>query len=142
MYDMNDILARLQKGESLETIGNEFAQAMNEAQTAYVKAQKEAEEKAKAAKMADCRKRAVRDILAAIQNYAQYTDYAATINEWVSEASEADIEELDAQMLDMIKMVEALKHLTFNVNVRKAPAGKTSADPDKALNDFLKMMGL
>ena len=142
MYDMNDILARLQKGESLEAIGNEFAQAMNEAQTAYVKAQKEAEEKAKAAKMADCRKRAVNDILDAIGNYASFTEYGTVVNEWLSEATDKDIEDLDAQLMDMLKMIEALKNLTFTV--QKAPKIQKSKEvsADEALNEFLKVMGL
>lgn len=147
MYNVDDILARLQKGEKLEDIGTELANVMNEAQEKYVAIQKAEEEKKRAESMAKqraaTRKNLLWDLLEAIRAYANYTEYAGVVSKWLDEVSDEDIEDLDAQMLDMLKMIDTLKNLTFNFNT-KAPndTKKVAAvDPNKALGDFIKMMG-
>ena len=147
MYNVDDILARLQKGEKLEDIGTELANVMNEAQEKYVAIQKAEEEKKRAESMAKqraaTRKNLLWDLLEAIRAYAYYTEYAGVVSKWLDEVSDEDIEDLDAQMLDMLKMIDTLKNLTFNFST-KAPGDTkkvAAADPDKALGDFLAMMG-
>ena len=164
MYNVDDILARLQNGEKLEDIGNELANAMNVAQAKYVAIQKEEEEKraAEAEKARQAQIKAQRtatrrellwDVLDAIQKYAGYTDYAAIIDKWMAEVTEEDIVELDAQLLELLKTVEVLTQLSFSLdNIKHAAAPKhenvqkdvkkvAAVDPNKALGDFLKMMG-
>ena len=157
MYNIDDIVARLQKGEKLEDIGNELANAMNVAQAKYVAIQKEEEEKraAEAEKARQAQIKAQRtatrrellwDVLDAIQKYAGYTDYAAVIDKWMAEATDEDVAELDAQLIELFKTFEVLAQLNFAVapkqekvqeNVKKVAA----VDPNKALGDFIKMMG-
>jgi hypothetical protein len=157
MYNVDDILARLQNGEKLEDIGNELANAMNAAQEKYVAIQKAEEEKraAEAEKARQAQIKAQRvatrrellwDVLDAIHKYAGYTDYAAIIDKWMAEVTDEDIVELDTQMVELLKTVEVLAQLNFAVapkqdkiqeNVKKVAA----VDPNKALGDFLKMMG-
>ena len=147
MYNVDDILARLQKGEKLEDIGTELANAMNAAQEKYAAIQKAEEEKKRAESVAKqraaTRKNLLWDLLEAIRAYANYTEYAGIVSQWLDEVSDEDIEELDVQMLDMLKMIDTLKNLTFSFNT-KAPndTKKVAAvNPDKALGDFIKMMG-
>ena len=144
MYNVDEIVARLQKGEKLEDIGTELANAMNAAQEKYVAIQKAEEEKRRAESMAKqraaTRKNRLWDLLEAIRAYANYTEYAGVVSKWLDEVSDEDIEELDAQMLDMLKMIDTLKNLTFNFNI-KAPNDTKKVNPDKALGDFIKMMG-
>ena len=158
MYNVDDILARLQNGEKLEDIGNELANAMNAAQEKYVAIQKaEAEKRAAEAEKARqaqiqaqrtaTRRELLWDVLDAIHEYAGYTDYAATIDKWMAEATEEDVAELDVQMIELLKTFEVLSQLNFGLNVKPAVAVQedtkkvAAVDPSKALGDFLKMMG-
>ena len=153
MYNIDDIVARLQKGESLDTIGNELATMLNDAQAKHIAIQKAEEEKraAEAEKARQAQRTATRrellwDVLEAIHKYAGYTDYAAVIDKWMAEATDEDVAELDAQLIELFKTVEVLAQLNFAVapkqdkiqeNVKKVAV----TDPNKALGDFIKMMG-
>ena len=156
MYNVDDILARLQNGEKLEDIGNELANAMNVAQAKYIAIQKEEEEKraAEAEKARQAQRTATRrellwDVLDVIQRYAGYTDYAAVIDKWMAEATDEDVAELDAQLIELFKTFEMLAQLNFDLkvltpkqeNVQKDVKKVAAVDPNKALGDFIKMMG-
>ena len=153
MYNVDDILARLQKGEKLEDIGNELANAMNEAQEKYVAIQKAEEEKARRAQRTTIRRELLWDVLNALSQYADYTDYGKIVCDWMNELSDNDIAELDAQMIELLKTIEMLAQLNFSFdnikhvvapaqeNIQKDPKKVTAVNPDKALGDFLKMMG-
>ena len=161
MYNVDDIVARLQNGEKLEDIGNELANAMNAAQAKYVALQKEEEEKRAAeaekvrqaqiqAQRAVTRRELLWDVLEAIQKYAGYTEYAAVIDKWMAEATDEDVAELDAQLIELFKTFELLAQLNFSLdnvikpkqeNIQKDVKKVSAADPNKALADFLNMMG-
>ena len=153
MYNIDDIVARLQKGESLDTIGNELATMLNDAQAKHIAIQKAEEEKREKARQDQIkaqrtatRRELLWDVLDAIHKYAGYTDYAAVVDKWMAEVTEEDIVDLDAQLLELLKTVEVLAQLSFAVtpkqdkvqeNVKKVAV----TDPNKALGDFIKMMG-
>ena len=149
MYNVDDIFARLMQGEKLEDIGNELANAMNAAQEKYAAAQKAEEEKARQAQRITTRRELLWNVLDAIRQYANYTDYAATVNNWVAEVTDEDIADLDAQMIELFKTVEMLAQLNFNIkavapkqeNIQKDVKKVTAVDANKALGDFLQMMG-
>ena len=156
MYNIDDIVARLQKGESLDTIGNELATMLNDAQAKHIAIQKAEEEKraaeaekARLAQRTATRRELLWDVLEAIQNYASYTDYAAVVDKWKAEVTNEDIAELDAQMIELLKTIEMLAQLNFSFDnikhvvepVQKDTKRAAAVNPDKALGDFLKMMG-
>ena len=160
MYNIDDIVARLQKGESLDTIGNELATMLNDAQAKHIAIQKAEEEKraaeAEKARLAQIkaqrtatRRELLWDVLDAIQRYAGYTDYAAVIDKWMAEATDEDVAELDAQLIELFKTFEMLAQLNFDLkvltpkqeNVQKDVKKVAAVDPNKALGDFIKMMG-
>ena len=154
MYNVDDIFARLMQGEKLEDIGNELANAMNAAQEKYTAVQKEAEEKREKARQDQIkaqrtatRRELLWDVLDAIHKYAGYTDYAAVIDKWMMEVTEEDVAELDTQMVELLKTFEVLFQLNFGLNVKPAVAVQedtkkvAAVDPNKALGDFIKMMG-
>ena len=154
MYNIDDIVARLQKGESLDTIGNELATMLNDAQAKHIAIQKAEEEKraAEAEKARQAQIKAQRtatrrellwDVLEAIREYAGYTDHSAIVNNWLAEATEEDIVELDAQMIELLKTIEVLSQLNFGFAPKKEKVQEDvkKVDPNKALGDFLKMMG-
>ena len=160
MYNIDDIVARLQKGESLDTIGNELATMLNDAQAKHIAIQKAEEEKraaeAEKARLAQIkaqrtatRRELLWDVLDAIHKYAGYTDYAAVIDKWMAEATDEDVAELDAQLIELFKTFEMLAQLNFDLkvltpkqeNVQKDVKKVAAVDPNKALGDFIKMMG-
>lgn len=153
MYNVDEIVARLQNGDSLDAIGNELANLLNDANAKHLAIQK-AEEEKRAAEVRNAQRTATRhellwDVLEAIQNYASYTDYAAVVDKWKAEVTNEDIVELDEQMIELFKTVEMLAQLNFNIkaiapkqeNVQKDVKKVAAVDPNKALGDFLKMMG-
>ena len=160
MYNIDDIVARLQKGDSLDTIGTELANLLNDANAKHLAIQKAEEEKraveAEKARLAQIkaqrtatRRELLWDVLDAIQRYAGYTDYAAVIDKWMAEATDEDVAELDAQLIELFKTFEVLAQLNFDLkvltpkqeNIQKDTKKVTAVDPNKALGDFIKMMG-
>lgn len=153
MYNIDDIVARLQKGESLDTIGNELATMLNDAQAKHIAIQKAEEEKREKARQDQIkaqrtatRRELLWDVLDAIQKYAGYTDYAAVIDKWMAEATDEDVAELDAQLIELFKTFEMLAQLNFDLKVltpkqENIQKDTKKVDPNKALGDFIKMMG-
>ena len=133
---------------------------LNDAQAKHIAIQKAEEEKraAEAEKVRQAQIKAQRtatrrellwNVLEAIREYANYTDYAGIVNDWRIEATDEDIAELDAQMIELLKTFEVLAQLNFNIktvapkqeNIQKDAKKVAAVDPNKALGDFLKMMG-
>ena len=153
MYNVDEIVARLQNGDSLDAIGNELAALLNDAQAKHIAIQKAEEEKraAEVEKVRQAQRIATRrellwNVLEAIREYANYTDYAATVNAWLTEATDDDIADLDVQMIELLKTIDVLAQLNFAVapnqkNVQKDAKKVVAVNPDKALGDFIKMMG-
>jgi hypothetical protein len=157
MYNVDEIVARLQNGDSLDTIGTELANLLNDANAKHLAIQKAEEEKRAAeaekarqaqiqAQRVATRRELLWDVLEAIREYANYTDYAAIVNDWLTEATDEDVAELDTQMVELFKTFEMLSQLNFafapkqekiQENVKKV----APVDANKALGDFLKMMG-
>ena len=156
MYNVDEIVARLQNGDSLDTIGNELANLLNDAQAKHIAIQKAEEEKREKARQAQIkaqrtatRRELLWDVLEAIREYAGYTEYAGIINKWLTEATDEDIAELDAQMIELLKTFDVLAQLNFGIkpiapkqeNVQEDTKKVAAVDANKALGDFLKMMG-
>ena len=154
MYNVDEIVARLQNGDSLDTIGTELANLLNDANAKPLAIQKAEEgkraaeaEKARQAQRTATRRNLLWDVLDAIHKYAGYTDYAAVIDKWMAEVTDEDVAELDTQMIELLKTFDVLAQLNFGLNVKPAVAVQedtkkvAAVDPNKALGDFLKMMG-
>jgi hypothetical protein len=130
---------------------------LNDAQAKHIAIQKAEEEKraAEAEKARQAQIKAQRtttrhellwDVLEAIQRYAGYTDYAAVIDKWMAEATDEDVAELDEQMIELFKTFEMLSQLNFafapkQEKIQENTKKVAAVDPNKALGDFIKMMG-
>ena len=150
-FTKEDILTRLQNGETADAIANEMANALNEAQAE--KKALDAEKVAKAAeetRVLNAKRAAVDDMLDAVCDYL----IAAGEEALVEEAKEIDtdkvIELLDGS-IEMAKSLEQLKGLQFpfaelhkaatiNPRVQKIVVDESNAD--KVIADFLKGFGL
>ena len=156
MYNVDEIVARLQNGDSLDVIGNELATLLNDAQAKHIAIQKAEEEKREKARQDQIkaqrtatRRELLWDVLDAIHKYAGYTDYAAVIDKWMAEVTDDDIADLDEQMIELLKTFEMLAQLNFSIKTVAPKQDKiqentkkvAAVDPNKALGDFLKMMG-
>ena len=151
MFTKADILARLQNGDTVDTIAAEMAAALNEA---------EAEKKALDAELAAKEKEETRVLnakRAAVDNMLDaLCDYlvAAGEGDYVKDIAEVKtdkvIEMLDGS-IEMAKSLEKLKGLQFplaemhkaatiNPKVHKIVVDEDNAD--QVIGDFLKQLGL
>lgn len=139
--DMNYFLKRLQAGEDMCDIGNEIAELMNQAQSAYddeVRAKEEALAKELAAKKA---KEAEKKELAKqiCDLVGQYGALECPGLEGVFAVSEEDIDAFVKSMTDVFGMFKNLyainDNLLANAKNIKVKVDKTD---DDILNDFVK----
>ena len=153
MFTKADILARLQNGETADTIANEMANLLNEAEAEKkaMDAQIVAKEKENA-RIMDAKRAAVDHMLDAVADYF----VIAGEGELVEELREIDTDKI-IEMLDgsikMAKSLEKLKELQFplaelhkaatiNPKVHKIVIDTDAEDADKVIGDFLKKFGL
>ena len=144
-FTKEDILARLQNGETAETIATEMANALNEA-TAEKKAldaevaAKEKEE----ARVLEAKIVAVNDMLNALGDYLIAAGEGDLVGELKEIKTDKVIEMLDGS-IEMAKSLERLKNLEFPMFGVDGPVAKPKVkvtDADEAIGDFLKSFGL
>ena len=148
MFTKADILARLQNGETADTIAAEMAAVLNEAEAEKKALAAEAEQKAE--KVLEAKRAAVDNILDAVCDYF----IAAGESDFIEDVKELDtdkvIELLDGS-IEMAKSLEKLKELQFpfaemhkaatiNPRVHKIVVDEDNAD--QVIGDFLKKLGL
>lgn len=139
MYDVKDILARIQAGESPETIANEFADAVNAAvklNDEEIQKQKIAEEKT--AKLDAC----VQAMATAMSDYIAIAE-----PDLVAEIGEDEIidikmirDALDASLAAAKMAVKFAK--TFEEKPAAKPDPKAAKSSDDSISQFLKSFGL
>ena len=150
MFTKADILARLQNGETVDTIAAEMANALNEAtaEKNALDAEKVAKEKEET-RILNAKRAAVDTMLDALCDYF----VAAGEGDFVGEVQEVKTDKV-IEMLDgsikMAKSLEKLKELEFpfaelhkaatiNPKVHKIVVDD---DADQVIGDFLKNFGL
>lgn len=140
MFTKEDILARLQNGETTDAIAAEMAAALNEAEAEKkaLDAEKVAKEK-EDARILDAKRVAVDDMLDAVCDYLVASGEGDLITHIKDIETDKVIEILD-DTIKMAKSLEKLKDLEFSFFGDKPVANKVSAD--KAIGDFLRDFGL
>lgn len=157
MINSKDILARLQNGETAESIANELINALNDANDTYNKevAAKKAEDEAKANKVAD-----MQDILDLLHDFCieyycdnneDINEVHAAFNELTAEKVIEIVEEASAAVLELDNQLDKWLNTfpTFSFGKLSKPTvelkvGKdaTPADADAVIDKFLKSIGL
>lgn len=140
MYNVNDILARLQNGESADAIAQSFADALNGA------LQKQEEEKAAVAKRHEDKVAALTTVIDSVINFIKefYPD-AFLDFEYSTEDVESIIETLDNEIPKLKELSEALAELealTKKPKTNSKPATLTATVSGDAITNFLKANGL
>lgn len=147
MYNVNDILARLQNGESADAIAQSFADALNGA------IQKQQEEKAMAAQRHEDKVAAltaiVDDVIDFIEEFYPEMIPEGMDFEFSAEDIEGTIQALDESMPKFIELNAALSNLQTLTKKPEAdrvvdckPATFTAAVGGDAIANFLKANGL
>ena len=149
MLEVKDILARLQNGESMDTIGDEIAKVMTEASKQYNEIQKK-EEVEKRAK--EIKANSLIEILCDLSDFLTkyYPEHTMT-KELENELAEADpitlFDEFDKVWNGLEKMNGVIKMVLPKVNEKEgiivpelftAPSHKAAG---QALEEFLKSHG-
>lgn len=133
MFNKEDILARLQNGDSADAIAQEMAAALNEAQTAFD--EDKAKAKVEADRVLNAKRAAVEIILDGASDYL----IAAGEEDLQKEIKNIEIDKL-IELLDgsieMGKSLEKLKDLEFKFPLCGDPS--KFPDPDTILRNFLK----
>ena len=150
MFTKADILARLQNGETADTIAAEMAAVLNEAEAEKKALAAEAEQKAE--RVLNAKRVAVDGMLDAVCDYL----VAAGESDFIEDLKEIDtdkvIEMLDGS-IEMAKSLEKLKELQFpfaemhkaatiNPKVHKIVVDADADNADQVIGDFLKKLGL
>ena len=152
-FTKEDILARLQNGETADDIALEMATALNEAtaEKETLDAEKVAKEREEA-RVSAAKRVAVNDMLDAVCDYL----VASGEDDFIKDIKDIDtdkvIEMLDGS-INMAKSLEKLKDLQFplgelhkaatiNPKVHKIVVDADADDADQVIGDFLKQFGL
>lgn len=150
MYNVNDILARLQNGESADAIAQSFADALNGA------IQKQQEEKAAEAKRREDKVAALTDIIDDVIDFIEefYPDMIpnGTNLEISAEDVEGIVEALDDSIPKFKELGAALAELEsltkkpeadrVVAKINRKPATLTATVSGDAITNFLKANGL
>ena len=146
-FTKEDILARLQNGDTVDEIAAEMADALNEAEAEkrVLDAELAAKEKEET-RVLEAKRAAVDDILDAVCDYL----IAAGEGDFIEDLKEIDtdkvIEMLDGS-IEMAKSLEKLKGLEFpmfgiNGLIANPKVHKIVVDADEVIGNFLKSFGL
>ena len=133
MFNKEDILARLQNGDSADAIAQEMAAALNEAQTAFDETKAKA--KVEADRVLNAKRAAVEMILDGASDYL----IAAGEEDLQKEIKNIEIDKLIKlldESIEMGKSLEKLKNLEFKFPLCGDPS--KFPDPDTILRNFLK----
>ena len=153
MFTKEDILARLQNGETADDIALEMATALNEAtaEKETLDAELAAKEKEEA-RVLNAKRVAVDSMLDALCDYLVAAGEGDYVKDIAEVKTDKVIEMLDGS-IEMAKSLEKLKDLQFplaelhkaatiNPKVHKIVVDADAEDADKVIGDFLKNLGL
>ena len=132
MFTKEDILARLQNGDSVDEIAKEMSDVLNAAHADYESAK---QVDAKASRVMEAKRVAVDNMLDAVCDYLVASGEGDLITH-IKDIETDKIIELFDDSIKMAKSLEKLKDLQFPLFDDKPIAKKI--DADKAILDFLK----
>lgn len=151
MVRVEDLMAAIQNGQSVDDLAAEYAKALNEANARVkadveAKAKAEAEARAASVKVADA-KAVVVPLVKYIQTYTPEMDLGEVTDADLNEAAEflvSVVDEVKVQLAPQLKLLKMLGGLDFDGETPKAKLRKpqTIGGKKDPIADFLKEMGL
>lgn len=144
MFTKEDILARLQNGETTDAIAAEMAAALNEAEAEKkaLDAEKVAKEKEET-RVLEAKRVAVDNLLDAVCDYLVASGEGDLITDIKDIETDTMIDIFD-DAIGVAKSLEKLKDLEFPMNLPKAKitVGSNLKDADQVIRKFLKEFDL
>ena len=142
MFTKEDILARLQNGDSVDEIAKEMSDVLNAAHADYESAK---QVDAKANRVMEAKRVAVDNMLDAVCDYFVASGEGDLITH-IKDIETDKIIELFDDSIKMAKSLEKLKDLEFPMfsvnNLPKAKITVASDSVDKVISEFLKNLDL
>lgn len=154
MVRVEDLMAAIQNGQSVDDLAAEYAKALNEANARVkadveAKAKAEAEARAASVKVADA-KAVVVPLVKYIQTYIPEMDLGEVTDTDLNEAAEflvSAVDEMKVQLAPQLKLLKMLGGLDLDgetpkakLNITRKP--QTIGGKKDPIADFLKEMGL
>lgn len=154
MVRVEDLMAAIQNGQSVDDLAAEYAKALNEANARVkadveAKAKAEAEARAASVKVADA-KAVVVPLVKYIQTYIPEMDLGEVTDADLNEAAEflvSAVDEVKVQLAPQLKLLKMLGGLDLDgetpkakLNITRKP--QTIGGKKDPIADFLKEMGL
>ena len=138
----NDIMSRLQKGEDIENIAQEFSDIINQANAQYVNDQKAAEDKKKAAQHRKAV--ALKAFIDSISEIGAAWGYQKEVDEALEDITAEDIDDmvkdLDKFMPMVLQYISLFDALTDARQLTAEKTKDTEAEaPKEAINHFLDL---
>ncbi len=144
MFDKNYFLNQLRNGVSMDSMGQALADAMNEAQDAYIAEQEIAKAKQAEADLVAAKRALAIDMVEIIQEYGELV--APDAEDVFSDVSDEDIDAMVESLDQMFHMMSSLMQLKHNLEKATAPkqvvkvATKRPKSDDEVLSNFIKSL--
>lgn len=150
MVDKNYVLSRLQAGETVQTIGDDFAKIMNDAIADFNEIQKrEAEAKAAAERESKAKDEAKRELaMEFVGTLQKYADLCGVDPELLGEIVDDELDQLVEAMDQMMELMLAVSDLKKKLTTA-APIAELKHSPimpvpkasdDEILKSFISML--
>lgn len=143
MFDKNYFLTQLRNGVSMDDMGQALADAMNEAQDAYIAEQEAAKAEQAAQEMAQAKRNLACELIDLIQEYGDLVapDAADMLDEINDEDIDAMVDTLD-QMFNMMTAMVQLKHDLEKIQPKQTGkvVTKRPKSDDEVLSNFIKSL--
>lgn len=144
MFDKNYFLTQLRNGVSMDDMGQALADAMNEAQEAYIAEQEVAKAKAAEANLIAAKRALAIDMVDIIQEYGELV--APDAEDVFTNVSEEDIDAMVESLDQMFQMMSSLMQLkrdlekTYTQVPECKPVTKRAKTDDEVLSNFIKSL--
>ena len=133
MFDKNYFLSQLRNGVSMDTIGQSIADAMNEAQEAYIAELAIKEKEAEAAAMAQTKRDMALDLIDIIRDYGRMV--APEAADILDNVDDDDVDAMIVTLDQMFQMMSAMAQLKINLEKAQAKGDKIPTPVKRAKSD-------
>lgn len=124
MFDKNYFLTQLRNGVSMDDMGQALADAMNEAQEAYIAEQAAKVKEAEEAAMAQNKREMALDLIDIIRDYGHMV--APDAADILDDIDDEDVDAMVVTLDQMFQMMSSMAQLKANLeNMEKLPVPKT-----------------
>ena len=135
MFDKEYFLNRLRNGENIDTVGQEIADAMNDAVEAY-NAERESAKWAEIEK-AQAKREIMETMVSCVKDFAELEGFGDVAND----ITDKDVEDLTNSFTQMFSLMRMFDKAVSDPIVKCVkPASKTTKSDDEVLSNFIQSL--